>query len=433
MANLGLTYTVVITAMLSPATLFGEEDPSTGVDSSRRHSFSVEFRSRSEAGSGVGFDSRHHHLDTLSRLRVSAEVHPLSWMRLNLQFQDSRTAAGEDPDIRGSMSNPMDFRDAYLELERPENRSWNLRLGRQPLDLGDQRLIGSDGEWCNRGRRFDGARVTFRRAEWQWDLFSGSVSAVTPDRFDPPQSHDHLSGLYATWARPSWHSTVEPYALWTRTRKSTEPDAAPDKVHLWTTGVRIAVDLPANSRLASEMAWQAGRAGGRTARAWAGSWLAGHRLAERENAPEIALGYSVAGGNRKGAEGPRGTFDDLYPDGFNGNGFLDPFAWRNLRDLSAAFEWKPVRHWRLASELHGYWLATIQDGVYIDGGVCIHLNPHAASSHLGEQFNIVAQYRRPAHWELAFGYARLFAGPYLREASLGVSANSAFLAWTLRL
>ena len=357
----------------------------------------------------------------------------MSWLRLNLQFQDSRALAGEDSDIRGSMSNTMDFRDVYLELERPEHRGWNLRFGRQPLDLGDRRLIGSDDEWCNRGRRFDGARVTFRRDEWQWDMFSGSVSTAAPDRFDPLQSHDHLSGLYATWSRPSWHSIVEPYALWTRTRKSTEPNAVPDRIHLWTPGMRITVDLPANSRLASEMAWQVGRAGGRTARAWAGSWSASHRLAERETAPEIALGYSFAGGNRMGAEGPRGTFDDLYPDGFNGSGFLDPFAWRNLRDLSTAFEWKPVRYWRLAGELHGYWLATIQDGVYVDGGAYIHLNPHASSSHLGMQFNTVAQYRRLAHWELAFGYARLFAGPYLREASLGVSANSVFLAWTLRL
>ena len=327
----------------------------------------------------------------------------------------------------------MDFRDAYLELGRPEHGTWNLRLGRQALDLGEQRLIGSDGEWCNRGRRFDGARATFRRAEWQWDLFTGSVSVATPDRFDPLQSQDHLSGLYATWSRSSWHSSIEPYLLWTRTRKSTEPDAAPDKVHLWTPGVRIAVDLPANSRLTSETAWQVGRAGGRTARAWAGSLSASHRMAERETAPEIALGYSFAGGNRNGAEGPRGTFDDLYPDGFNGTGLLDPFAWRNLRDLSAAFEWKPVRHWRLASEIHGYWLATIQDGVYVDEGTYIHLNPSASSSRLGVQFNAVAQYKRPPHWELAFGYARLFAGPYLREAGLGVSANSAFLAWTVRL
>ena len=436
---------------LSPSALSAEEEQQsaaasalTNTDVSRWYSIGAELRNRSEAGSGFGFDPAQRHFYTLSRIRLSGEIRPLSWLRMNIQVQDSRALAGGDRNIREGISNVVDFRDAYIELGHSEEGKLQFRLGRQALNLGDERLIGSDGEWCNRGRRFDGALAILRHADWEWNVFSGTMSQTSPFRLDGPQSGDRLTGIYGTWLKPTWHVKLEPYVLWTKADRAWDPDGAGTSDHrmqLQTPGTRVMVDLPANSWAASETAFQFGRSGGSDpvrVRAWAGSWSAGHRLTARPSAPELSFGYSYASGDRSSAAGGsrtqrRGTFDDLFPAGFNGSGSLDPFAWRNLRDVMGSLEWRPVRGWRLASETHGYWLATKLDGLYVDDGPSVCRNFAARSARLGVQVNMVAQYSRSKRWDLSFGYARLFAGPYLREAGLGVSANSGFLAWTMRI
>lgn len=437
--------TCVLAMTLSSAEFPVAEDErqaeAVSAGTSRWYSIGAEFRNRTDAGSGFEFDPAHRHFYTLSRIRISSEIRPWSWLRMNIQVQDSRALAGGDGDVREGMSNVADFRDAYIELGHAEGGKWQFRFGRQALNLGDERLIGSDGEWCNRGRRFDGALAILRHADWEWNLFSGTMSQTNPFRLDGPQSRDRLTGVYGTWLKQAWHLKVEPYLLLTRTDRGFDPDDAEvsERMQLQTPGTRVMMDLPANSWFASEMALQFGRGGGdhpTHVRAWAGSWSAGHRLADRATAPELGFGYSFASGSREAeqSEGSaRGTFDDLFPAGFNGTGALDPFAWRNLKDIMGSLEWRPVPRWRLASETHGYWLATKQDGLYVDDGPFVCRRAGASSSRLGVQVNAIAQYSRSKRWAVSFGYARLFAGPYLQEAGLGVSANSAFVAWTLRM
>jgi hypothetical protein len=107
------------------------------------------------------------------RLRLLGEVTPSNWLRFVVQFQDARTVMGPVTILGDLQDNDMDVQYGYAELGSKIQR-WSVRAGRQPLAFGDERLVGADGSWDNRGQAFDGVRASLSRGQWNWDLFSAN-------------------------------------------------------------------------------------------------------------------------------------------------------------------------------------------------------------------------------------------------------------------
>ncbi len=76
-----------------------------------------------------------------------------------------------------------------------------------------------------------------------------------------------------------------------------------------------------------------------------GKWAYGPsaRISGRESEPSTTL---PSGDNHPG-DGRHTTFDDLYPAGYNKYGMADPFAWRNLRNVSGGVDWSLSQRWRV--------------------------------------------------------------------------------------
>jgi hypothetical protein len=55
--------------------------------------------------------------------------------------------------------------------------------------------------------------------------------------------------------------------------------------------------------------------------------------------------------------------------------FFEPFAWRNIRNLGAGGKKTAFGKWNRTAEFHTCWLASLQDGVYIDEGPFVAFNP----------------------------------------------------------
>src|SRR5690606_22845165 len=81
-----------------------------------------------------------------------------------------------------------------------------LRLGRQELAYGNERLVGAVG-WSNVGRSFDAALLRLRDDRVAADLFAAQL--VSPAVYDGAQ---HLVGLYTTWALAGDHA-LDAFAL----------------------------------------------------------------------------------------------------------------------------------------------------------------------------------------------------------------------------
>ena len=306
-------------------------------------------------------------------------------------------------------------------------------MGRQPLSFGDERLIGVDDPWSNRSQRFDGAVVSWSNPQWRWDVFSATLAPSLPNSLDPISAKDRVSGAYGHWSTDRHHLLFEPFVFWTRKRQPLPGGETPGQWSIWTPGMRLGTDLPFGLTFASETVLQGGHGVGRSIGAWASAVTIARHIGGGDRSPEISAGYNFASGDRSQYDGHQGTFDDLYPAGYNGCGSLDPFAWRNLRDVTWGADWRPRGNWHLAAEVHHYWLATTRDGLYADEGGYLVFAPQASSSRIGSQANVMAQYKRSSFWDISLGYARLFAGPYLRETGLGIALNSVFLNLAFRI
>lgn len=128
-------------------------------------SFSGEVRVRGEydrPGSGVDDD-----WVTYLRSRFGARARLGEGVRMMVQLQDSRVFGEHGSTAAGSASQ-LDLHQGYLELGgRWQSRDLALRVGRQEISIGNERLIGAAG-WTATGRSFDGVRVDIAPAGGGW-------------------------------------------------------------------------------------------------------------------------------------------------------------------------------------------------------------------------------------------------------------------------
>jgi hypothetical protein len=424
---------VLALGVLGPGMLRAQDDTASGFKPVPWLTLGGELRSRSEASSSVNFEAGHEHFDSLSRLRLSAEVEASDWLHFDVELQDARTIAGRDADLIDANDNAADIRYAFADVGKLKGHGLVVRVGRQPLSFGDERLIGADDPWSNYGRRFDGVRATWNAEHWHADLFSATLAQPLAHRLDSFSAAERVSGAAFRWSSEKRHISFEPYVFWTRQRQPLAGTETPGQWNLWTPGARAAFDLPLGLSFSGEGALQRGSAVGDSVSAWAGSAKLARRLGKSDTSPQVSASYSYASGDRDPNDHKQGTFDDLYPAGYDDCGLNDPMVWRNVRNVSGGAEWQPRPKWRLVASLRDYWLASRHDGFYVDEASYFRYAPQATSSHLGTVFSVGAQYKPSTFWEIALGYGRFFAGSYMRQSGDGVPANNGFLSWTFHI
>lgn len=142
----------------------------------------------------------------------------------------------------------------------------------------------------------------------------------------------------------------------------------------------------------------------------------------------LGIEYNFASGDRDPADGRHGTFDDLYPAGFNKYGITDPFAWRNIRYPAVGVEMPVTRRWTIYRLFR---LASLHDGLYPGGDQSLVRNPAATSTKVGSHVLVAAGYSRSDCWRLYAGYGYLFPGAYLRQSGYLTPLRTAYLQSSL--
>src|SRR4029079_8807367 len=115
----------------------------------------------------------------LGRLRLNTTLAPISWLKLQLQGQDAQVVARNVKPDAAPFEDTFDVRQAYVELGNPEGKTFGVRVGRQELVFGEQRLVGHLN-WVNAARSFDGVRATIARKAFKFDAFATSVVTIQP-------------------------------------------------------------------------------------------------------------------------------------------------------------------------------------------------------------------------------------------------------------
>jgi hypothetical protein len=387
-----------------------------------------EFRERVEGFDGAGFNAAREDLYYLSRFRFNATVTPTRALSFQVQAQDARVAQKTVGPTRAPFSAPFDLRMAFADVGAATS-PLTVRVGRQELVYGEQRLVGHVS-WLNAARTFDGAKMTVRTKAFSVDAFGTSVVRILDGAFDRSGNGNRFAGAYATTARLIPFGTVEPFVFWRRDVNLRTETAGIGDLEETTVGVRVVGRMPGRLDYGIEMALQRGSLGTDDVEAWAGHWQLRESL-PGPGAMKLVGEYNYASGDDDPADGVRGTFDQLYPTPHDKYGLADQIGWKNLHHTRAGLEVTPVRGWPITANYHSWWLAEARDGLYAASSALVARMPAGAiDRHVGQEIDVQLVKALTPQIQLAGGYAHIFTGAFLKEATPGASYSHPYVMVT---
>lgn len=402
----------------------------------------------------------------LTRLRVGLKGEIAPGWTLYAQAQDSRefdSARPSVPFVAGSEGDdPFDLRQFYLERK---GSRMAIRVGRQVLAFGDERLIGPL-DWNNFARTFDAARLTLPQIGDGLDVFVSSVVQIQPGsqdgwRANHSSRRDVLGGAYARFL-PVAAFKVEPYLLYRAATAETvyfagtagtaRPYDVPQKIA--TLGGRFVgrqpTEKPAGFDYDAEIAGQIGEVRGRQLAAGALAYPGPAWLDHRAWAVHAGLGYSGktagqpwriyaemnrASGDRNPVDANSESFLNLFPTNHKFYGAMDTFAWKNLRELAFAAS-TTVKAVKVRLEQHWFALDRVSDAWFRANAVTavrpLTAAAQRASRHAGAETDVVISSSVGKHMALEGGFSYFSAGRYLADTGGGSDAKFVYLQTALQ-
>jgi hypothetical protein len=387
-----------------------------------------EFRERVEGFQNLGFTEGRDDGYALSRVRLNVAVTPNKHFSFQANVHDARVGGKTVGPTTAPFRGPFDLRTAFADVGS-STAPVAARIGRQELAFGEQRLLGHLA-WVNTGRAFDAARVTLRAKAFQLDVFGASIVRSLPDGFDKSGNGNRLVGAYATTGTLIPKGTFEPYVI-LRHDENLRSELGPfGSLEQTTIGARTAGRLPAGLDYGVEMAMQRGSLADDSISAWAGHWQIRESLPGK-GAVKLTSEYNFASGDTNATDGTRATFDQLYPTGHDKLGLADQVGWRNIHHLREGFEFSPVKATPISVNYHSWWLAEKTDGLYNAGGARIaFVAGGAASRHVGQEIDVQVTRALTPQLQLAAGYAHMFTGKFLEQATPGASYSAPYIMAT---
>jgi hypothetical protein len=386
--------------------------------------FGGQFRDRGEGAVHIGYGPVSDGYD-LTQLRLGIYIRPVKWFEMVAVTQDSRVFFNHHVATAPPYQNIWDIREAYVRLGSSTEGLADVVVGREMFSFGDERVIGPS-DWLNMGRTFDTVRLNLHPNNVNVSIFAASVINAVDGQIDHHIEGNNLYGIYTSFRRLVPGAVLEPYVLW-RVAPGNIP--LPETVGKGamsevTGGARIAGTLPGDFDYDVEMNKQAGSLGHYSIDASAGHWNVGKTFTSTPGTPRPFVEYNYATGNRNPQSNTWTTHDQIYPSAHDKMEFADQFGWRNIEDLRTGVTETISKRWSFTEMVNNLWLATKNDAVYGDNGAAsVPADPHATSKHLGTELDLIGHFRQNAHVMYGFGFAHLFTGAFLKQATPGKSYN----------
>jgi len=299
-----------------------------------------------------------------------------------LQFQDVRLWGEETSTLTDFRADNFDLHQGYAQLQKIGGLPISLRLGRQAISLGGQRLIGAT-EWMQQGRVFDGVRTTAVFSGGRVDLLAIKLAEANASA---AASNAYLTGVYAQVNSVS-NVALELYALYNRVSGG----AGTDQV---TLGLRWASQR-SNISYRLEGSYQTGERSGLTVSAYMFGARVGTSVARGKG--EINVWYDYLSGDDDPTDAKVKVFDTLFAANHMFYGFADLFLnipvhtnGRGLRDLAIKTSVFPRKAVKIGLDFHFFGLAE-------KGGL--------ASGQLAEEADLTLSYRYSPNVAFVWGFS----------------------------
>jgi len=291
-----------------------------------------------------------------------------------VQLQDARNWGFEG--TTSSNEANTDLHQGWMEIAGAIPRrklSGSIRAGRQEIDWGSQRMIGSF-LWAPIARSFDALRLQGTAGRWRADAFvamlapPGTFTVGEPPKSVQTRGEQLAAGLVSFAAHDAFN--IEAMVMADLAAASM---AAPTRDRrVYDFGGRLWGSPLGGLRYEAEGHGQAGRNEGLNHRAWAWAANLSYTRESKRVKPGGKIGYAMASGSRCTGSSAAGVancgaatssdFFNFYPTNHIHYGLVDLLGWRNMRDLevsgSLAVDWFSASlgyHFFQLNEASGRW------------------------------------------------------------------------------
>lgn len=220
-----------------------------------------------------------------------------------IQFQDVRFFGEEQNTLTDYSADNFDVHQAYIHLKRLGGSRHALKIGRQAVAFGGQRLIGAV-EWTQQGRVFDGLRLSLAPPWGKVDVVAIQLAEAKSAQFSDDA---YLAGIYATLG------DLDMFGLYDK--ESGAPTT--DRV---TLGLRLAGHKAAYAYRV-EGSYQTGTRHGDDVAAFMFGGRVGHPFGRLK----LDLWYDYLSGDSDPYDGETKVFDTLFATNHKFYGFADRF------------------------------------------------------------------------------------------------------------
>jgi hypothetical protein len=402
------------------------------------------------AGVTGAMDFRDHGADhsnayELFRTKLHLGYKAADWLGVYAEGRDS--VSWNDDRVPEPEEDRFDFHQGYILLGDPKQFPVTVKVGRQELAYGDERLVGPS-DWNNLGRVFDAARLRFENPAFWAEGFAGRVVVPRDDQFNMPNDYDWFWGAYSSTRKLCPRQETQLYFLG-RNASAESPAAVTGGLvglatprDVYTIGLR-AKSLPGQPQgfdYSLELAGQSGRFQETASspsldhQAFAAHAATGYTWEKAALKPRLGVEYNFASGDSNPNDNQHETFENLFPTNHKFYGFMDFFSWQNLHDVRFSALAKPASGLQVSLDYHLFWLADTADyfyqvsgaprtGAVVGSGEGYNRNP-AYDSFVGSELDLVASYAVKPWASLQAGYGHFFVGSYVKQ-SLSATTHGA--------
>ncbi len=358
----------------------------------------------------AGGDRSHDTLH-LFRFRLGLDLKISEYLEVLAEYQVSEVTDDPRSPDPSSSQDSADFQRLWAEIT-PMGREGDrvaLRVGRQNLDYGQQRLIGSF-QFSNVARTFD----AFRARGWWGDFTLDGVLGYVVEHEDDHANDaidDIALGLVQLQWRPTEKRVIEVYEILKFDQRRDQflgDDGRRDDAEIFTTGARAEGPLLWGFDASLEGALQWGRIARDEVRAWAYHIRLGWETKELPVRVRLFLELNMASGDEEPGDGNAERFDNLFPTNHAHYGLMDLFSWRNLEDYVAGIRIWPLPRVVIGVDFHHFRLQERKDGWFNAGGRLLRRDPTGASGKsIAWELDVLVRWKVNAYLTFEAVYGRL--------------------------
>lgn len=393
----------------------------------------VKFRYRLEQRHNFDFNSGVDDNDTfhLFRSRLNLGFHTGESTLFFLQLQDSRIR--EDGfGNRSPFEDDIEVRQAYIELGETPWQNFSLRIGRQELSYGKERLIGGFN-WSNVAQSFDALKLIYRKGALRLDLFASRRALIRSNKWNRNDHDDNFFGLYGSY-KGFKNYTLDFYYLFRDTDRPVNfgPNTGASQLDESTVGLRFEKKPGKGVDYELETAYQFGNFGGQEIRAWALVANVGYTF-ELSWSPRVGFEFVYATGDSDPNDSERNTFDNLFPTNHLHYGYMDRASLQNLIDYHFTVNAKPTKKLYLQADVHILRLEEATDSLYNAGRRPVRTSATSSvSKSIGSELDLLVRYKMNQNVSFLAGFSHFSAGDYLGETVTEDDADFFYFQATFR-